>query len=329
MTTHLYLQCQDEDSKLLLVDKKLFTSTGGLPSHSWFIKTFGGEQFALPAALSTHATTGFPIYYIMIPYVVMTEMLRLMRLPLLLQDAHRAVPVALRNVISLVDWKAYLEYYGLLPLQVRVSKDQVREKAKQMLATYDDDLNFTHTRRIAETFVAELKAKHPEYSGYKNGSISELQCDLINTYNGNAENWTYEIRVGDDPAVGPIKLAWYIAFSLKGDGSTIDDISYAGAPKVTYFNICVARAMDEDVQVAVAMRLSRKSKAKTYVLTEKWPAGIHNLKPGDYDCVRLTITRTKLGDIGFMNRIWRKLEKEAQRLLETGDDDDDDSSSDS
>ncbi len=110
LSTHLYFRCEDSDH-LLLVDRVLFTGAGNIPSHNWFAMTFSGKTRP-PDPLP--CTADFPVYYLPIPYAIMLEMLRLLRLPPLMEDAWDHMPQSLFKFCKLGVWRAYLERYNFV-----------------------------------------------------------------------------------------------------------------------------------------------------------------------------------------------------------------------
>lgn len=319
--THMYFQCEDAPTKLILVDDALFTQPGNV--SAWFVNVFG-NIYRRPKPVRLHEGDDFPVYYLPIPHAVMVELLRAMRFPTLIPDLLRHVPVSFQKTIALATWRQYLEYYGFVPKPALVKQkaagddEKPNKRARVKLDTLEALPTFKYVRRVAEALAGELKSSHPDYANFVNGVKSDVKCEFINTYTLSAADYTYRLVLPGEPVLDAVNVAFYLGYKLRRDYTFVTSF----VPDMEYFRLCFERAMGEKLLVSCHRTLSRDSKAKKNKRVKEWPATPAWLEIGSYEVCALLFSRAT-------NATAQTYEEEAlmnikRSLLREGGDFDDD-----
>jgi hypothetical protein len=318
--THLYFQCEDAPTSLIMVDDALFTLPGNV--SPWFVNVFG-NVYRRPKPVRVHEDDGFPVYYLPIPRAIMVELLRAMRFPTMIPDLLRHVPVSFQKTISLATWRQYLEYYGFVPnpaLTKKAAPDAgtLNKRAREKLDTLEALAPFKYVRRIAEALAGELKSSHPDYAKFVNGVKSEVKCDFVNTYLLSAPNYTYVLALPGEPVLDAVNVAWYLGYRLPRD----DEFVRKGVPDMEYFKLCFERALGEKLGVSCYLTLNRKSKATKNKRVKEWPATPAWLEPGSYEVCALSFSRTNEKGQTYEEAALLEIRRSLLRKNEDSDDED-------
>jgi hypothetical protein len=317
--THLYFQCEDAPTALIMVDDALFTLPGNV--SPWFVNVFG-NVYRRPKPVRVHEDDGFPVYYLPIPRAIMVELLRAMRFPTLIPDLLRHVPVSFQKSIALATWRQYLEYYGFVPGPALTKKaapdaETLNKRAREKLDALEALPMFKYVRRIAEALVGELKSSNPDYAKFVNGVKSEVKCEFVNTYSHSAANYTYMLALPGEPVLDGVNVAWYLSYKLRRD----DMFVINSVCDMEYFKLCFERAMGEKLLMSCYVTLNRKSKATKKKHVKEWPATPAWLEIGSYEVCVLSFSRTTATEQTYEEEALMKIKRSLSR--ECGDSDDD------
>jgi len=296
LPAHIAFQCEDKKEKTVLVNTDLFTIPGNIPSHNWFAYTFSGKT-RLPQPLRTDGDT--PVFYLPIPRLVFLELLQLLRLPVLMEDAWDHVPLSLKNSHRLGVWRAYLERYNFVSPVVtsaqttkKVKVFDEKTKKLEVLQKLEEKPAFSYVRRLCEAIVNEMRLHNPDYLALVAGQRERIDCHFIHTFNNYSQdgNLTYKITIdGEPPIPTPADPAWELGMSIKNDWNLYEN---SDKPMTCYVEFCLQRALGDEYAIYTSMALRRTSKAKTRFVLQGWPAARNtSITPGDHDVWEITISR--------------------------------------
>ena len=265
------------DSSLFLVESRLFTMPGSLPSSSWFVRTFGGSM-KRPDPIGEH--DGLPVFGLPLPAAVFAAMLNGMRCQELMAELIDHIPPKVKEAgISLRLWQWYLADMGLVSIdtieeeiQARHENDQetkrikLEEQKEKERTRLEALVGYKIMPRLAQALAARIKAEHPKYNNFNAGLVNSLTCSFVNTFTreDGVGSFKDEIVIPGAPLVDPINIAFAFGFQFKHEVTE-------------YFqHLLAAEFLPQKIKIIGHLRCKRKSKAKPRAV-EHWPSAARGL----------------------------------------------------